>query len=550
MSLKALFGVLALGMAALAGAATVQVAEGALSGARLDGVEAFKGVPFAAPPLGELRWRAPQAPAAWRGVRDATRYAPACMQGGEPWPPGSTAELQSEDCLYLNVWRPAGLAGQAKLPVMVWIPGGGWTDGSGTAPLYDGSRLARHGVILVTINYRLGAFGFLAHEALSRESPSDSSGNYGLRDQVAALRWIKANIAAFGGDPGRVTIFGQSAGSMSANLLTVSPPARGLFQRVIGQSGAVFIPPEMAGGDAFRLKGAHQEGARFAAALGAATIDDLRRVPAPAIVEAQRRFAFHFILDKDMLPEEPWVAYGEGRQAQVDLLAGWNTDEGQWFIAGQNISAANFEQGIADEIGQFPAPLRPWYQPTSDAQARAARAAFEGDLRMAYDTWTWLRLHEQTGCARVFAYRFEQAPSVTEGAPFFGMGATHGVEMPYVFDALASQRWQVRPSDRQLARSMAAYWTNFAKSGDPNGEGLAPWPQYRATAPGQPPQVMQLGSKLRAAPERGVGALHAIDALFQSFRPRDAAAQGAEPASTKPSTSSKATRCTGRPSSM
>jgi para-nitrobenzyl esterase len=186
------------------------------------------------------------------------------MQGGDAWPVGTPAEPQSEDCLYLNIWRPAGVAASARLPVMVWIPGGGWTDGSGSAPLYDGGRLAQRGVIVVTINYRVGAFGFLAHAALARENAQASSGNYGLLDQFAALRWVQRNIGAFGGDSHRVTIFGESAGSMSVNLLTVSPPARGLFQRVIGQSGAVFIPPEMVGGDAFHLAGAQAQGERFA----------------------------------------------------------------------------------------------------------------------------------------------------------------------------------------------------------------------------------------------------------------------------------------------
>ena len=522
MTPKALCGIAALVLASLARAATVHVAGGDLDGATSESVDSFKGVPYAAPPVGDLRWRAPQGAAAWQGVRDATRYAAACMQGGVPWPPGAPVEKQSEDCLYLNVWRPAGLSSADRLPVMVWIPGGGWTDGSGSARLYDGSRLARRGVIVVTINYRLGAFGFLAHEALSRESARSSSGNYGLRDQVAALHWVQDNIASFGGDAARVTIFGQSAGSMSANLLTVSPAARGLFRRVIGESGAVFIPPAMAG-DGFRLKGAQDEGARFAAALNAPTIDALRRVPAAAIVDAQRRFAFHFILDNEMLPEEPWVVYSAGRQAPADLLAGWNADEGQLFIAGQTITASTLESGIAQEIGQFPAPLRPWYHAGTDGQARAARARFEGDLRMAYDTWTWLRLQARTGQANVFAYRFVQPPPATAGTPFFGMGATHGVEMPYVFDALDAEHWSSRPSDRRLAGMMADYWTNFAKTGDPNGEGLPRWPRYVAAAPGHAPQVLHLGSTIHAAPETGTGALQAMDDVFQAVRNADSA---------------------------
>jgi para-nitrobenzyl esterase len=431
-------------------------------------------------------------------------------------------EPQAEDCLTLNIWRPAGITADARLPVMVWIPGGGWTDGSGSAPLYDGSRLARRGVVVVTINYRLGAFGFLAHEALSRESPRASSGNYGLMDQVAALRWVRRDIAAFGGDAGRVTIFGQSAGAMSANLLTVSPQARGLFQRVIGQSGAVFIPPEMAG-DGFRLPGAQAQGERFAAAVGATTLDALRQLPAAAIVKAQDDFAFHFILDNDVLSREPWDVYNAGEQAPADMLIGWNADEGQLFIAGHAITAATLESGIAEEIGQFPAPLRPWYHARTDAQARAARSAFEGDLRMGYDTWTWMRLQARTGRGKLFAYRFEQAPPRSAGSPLAGAGATHGDELPYVFDALDLEPGAWRASDRRLAATVADYWTNFARTGDPNAPALPRWPQYTARAP----QVMHLGTTIHPGAETGVASLRAMDTLFQAVRAQHA---GAPPA--------------------
>jgi para-nitrobenzyl esterase len=528
MDLRISCGIAALCLNTFAAGATVRIADGELAGTTAGNVESFKGVPFAAPPVGPLRWRAPQPPIAWDGVRDASRYAPACVQGGEAWPPDMPAEPQSEDCLYLNVWRPAGLAPDAHLPVMVWIPGGGWMAGSGSAPMYDGSELARRDVIVVTINYRVGAFGFLAHEALSRESPRASSGNYGLRDQVAALRWVRENVEAFGGDATRVTIFGQSAGSMSANLLTVSPPARGFFRRVIGQSGAVFIPPAMAGGDAFRLKGAQAEGARFADALGAATIEALRQVPTAAITQAQRDFAFHFIIDNEMLPEEPWAVYSAGRQAPAEMLIGWNADEGQLFIAGRTITAKTLESGIIDEIGQFPALLRPWYRATTDVQARAARAAFEGDLRMGYDTWTWMRLQARTGKGQVFAYRFDHV--TPPGSRYSGLRATHGSEMPYVFGTLAVEPWNWRPSDRRLAATMGDYWTNFAKTGDPNGAGLPNWPRYLSAPSGHPPQVLHLGSTIHAAPEAGIAPLQAMDALFQELRTHEPAASSAQPA--------------------
>ena len=525
MNLRTCCGLAAMCLASLVRAQAVHLDDGDLAGVTVGGIASFKGVPFAAPPVGELRWQAPRAPATWQGVRDATRYAPACMQGGDAWPLGTPAEPQSEDCLTLNVWRPAAAAADAHLPVMVWIPGGGWTDGSGSAPSYDGSGLARRGVIVVTLNYRVGAFGFLAHPALSQESAQASSGNYGLLDQIAALRWVQRNIAAFGGDAQRVTIFGESAGSMSANLLTVSPLARGLFQRVIGQSGAVFIPPEMVGGDAFRLAGAQAQGERFATALGATTLAQLRQVPAAIIVKAQREFAFHFILDKAVLPEEPWAVYSAGRQAPADMLIGWNADEGRLFIAGQKVTAATLESGIAQEIGRFPVALRSSYHARTDAQARAARAAFEGDLRMGYDTWTWVRLQAATGHGRVYAYRFEQSPPYPAGSPFADFGATHGSEMRYVFDALDQEPWAWRPADRQLATTMADYWTNFAKTGNPNAPGLPRWPAYVVATSGGPPQVMHLGTPLRAGAEAGIAPLQAMDAMFQALRSQRPAAR-------------------------
>jgi para-nitrobenzyl esterase len=518
MNLRISGAIAALCLSSVASAGTVHVEDGDLAGATARGIESFKGVPFAAPPVGKLRWHAPQAPVAWPGVREATRYGPACMQGGDAWPLGTPTQAQSEDCLSLNVWRPAGVAPDAHLAVMVWIPGGGWTDGSGSAPLYDGSQLARRGVIVVTLNYRVGAFGFLAHPALSQESAQASSGNYGLLDQIAALAWVQRNIAAFGGDASRVTIFGQSAGSMSANLLTVSPLARGLFQRVIGQSGAVFIPPEMAGADTFLLPGAQAQGERFATDLGASTLAQLREVPAAAIVKAQRGYGFHFILDKAVLPEEPWAAYSAGHQAPADMLIGWNADEGRMFIAGQTVTAATLESGISQEIGQFPAALRPWYPARTDAQARAARAAFEGDLRMGYDTWTWMRLQAATGHGHVYAYRFDQAPPYPAASPLADFGTTHGAEMHYMFDALDQAPWAWRPADRRLATAMAGYWTNFAKTGNPNGPGLPRWPAYVGARPGAPAQVMHLGTPLRARAQAGLGPLEAMDAMYQALR--------------------------------
>jgi para-nitrobenzyl esterase len=511
----------ALFVSGLSSAAPVTLADGQVQGQIIDSIESFKGLPYAAAPVGELRWAAPQAVRPWPGLRSATSFAPACMQGGEPWPPGAPAEAQSEDCLYLNVWRPAGAGADSaggKLPVMVWIHGGGWTDGSGSAPLYDGTRLARRDVIVVSFNYRLGAFGFLAHPALTEASGTGSSGNYGLLDQIAALRWVQRNIAALGGDASRVTVFGQSAGSMSVQLLTVSPLARGLFQRAIGESGAVFIPPEIApSGAEFGLRGAELQGQRFAAALGASRdnpLADMRLRPAAAVVKAQQKFAFHFIVDGQVLAEEPHASYSAGRQAKVPMLMGWNANEGAGFIAGKTITAANFRQTLQDAFGQLPEPLLANYPAKTDAQAQAARAALERDLRFGYETWKWAQLQAASAGAEVYAYRFAHQPPYPADSALAGWGAGHGMEMRYVFDQLGQEPWAWTPADQRLADTMAAYWSNFAKRGDPNGAGLPVWPAYTLAKP----LTMQFGAEIKAGQSDDTVALPSFDALFEAVR--------------------------------
>lgn len=496
----------------LAGAAApvADTQSGVVAGVMEAGLSVFRGVPYAAAPVGDLRWRPPQPPAAWEGVRDASAFGSACLQSGDAWPPWAGTGAESEDCLTLNVWTPEGAEG---LPVMVWIHGGGWTAGSGGLAAYDGAALARRGVIVVTLNYRLGPLGFLAHPELSAEG-GGASGNYGLMDQIAALEWVQGNIAAFGGDPARVTIFGQSAGAMSVALLTAAPRAKGLFAGAIGQSGGVFIPAAISpAGAAFGLPGAEAKGERFAAALDAPDLAALRALPGEVISKAAGAASFHFIMDGAVIPAEPYAAYAAGTDAGVKLLLGYNEDEGLSFFDADEVTAANFTAGLEASLGALPPPLLAAYPARDDAEAKAARAAIERDMRFGYDMWTWARLAAKAGPDRVYAYRFARRPPWPDDSPMATWGAGHGAELPYVFGAPA-EGWAWSDEDRRISDLMAAYWTNFAKTGDPNGAGLPRWPSYDIAAP----QVLRVTDTAAAVPESGTTALEMLDALFSAVR--------------------------------
>jgi para-nitrobenzyl esterase len=498
----------------IASAAAIPTEGGLLEGVQENGIGVFKGVPFAAPPIGSLRWRAPQAPAAWSGIRSADKFAPICMQHGS-YPVDAPPEPMSEDCLYLNVWVPshaadAKLSTTGKLPVMVWIYGGGLENGSASTPLYAGDMLARKGVIVVTANYRLGVLGFLAHPELSRESPQHVSGNYGLLDQLAALGWVHRNIGAFGGDPARVTVFGQSSGSISISELVVSPLARGLFQRAIGESGGLFEPVEL--GSDFKLADAEQGGKAFAAKTGAHTLQALRAIPAAKIIKA--RFNPHAIIDGYALPLAPYDAYVDGRQNDVDLLIGSNASEGRLFLADQPITAANLTQQLGNDFPSLIVSLVGPGKATNDQQARALFVAFEGEMRFGWDMWEWARLQAGAGRRHVFLYRYTQSSPYRPGDKYFDWGASHGMEMPYVFDHLDQQALPWTPQDRQLATIMSTYWTNFAKSGDPNGAGLPVWPTFAATHR----QTMQLGPSIMPIEVTDTADLQRIGRLYWTAR--------------------------------
>jgi para-nitrobenzyl esterase len=500
---------LALGLApGPAVAEPIAIDGGQIEGSQSGMVRVFKAIPYAAPPVGLLRWRAPQPAPSWRGVRLATKYSPACPQLGA-YPPDAPQERTSEDCLTLNVWAPATKSA-GKLPVMVWIHGGSLMNGSGSVPQYAGDQLAARGAIIITINYRLGVLGFLAHPELNRESRDGVSGNYGLLDQIAALRWVNRNIAAFGGDPRRVTIFGQSSGSFSVSMLAASPLAKGLFQRAIGQSGAVFEPVEL--DPSFTPKGAAEAGVRFASRAGARTLGDLRRMPVATLLK--QRFNPQFNIDGHVIPLSPHDAYAAGKQNDVDLLVGTNASEGTFFFNPASVTVGNFDAVLGRTYPSLLLRAVGASPGKTDADARRAAVAIDTDMRFRWDMWAWARHVSKSGKGRVFFYRFTGQPAFRADHPYFGLGPTHGVELPYVFGAMDGRAANWTVADHELASTVQQYWTNFANSGDPNGEGLPRWPMFDD----KHSLVMDLGQDSRAAPLEDQARLKRIDRVYAVAR--------------------------------
>ncbi|HEV3208456.1 MAG TPA: carboxylesterase family protein [Terriglobales bacterium] len=423
---------------------------GAISGVVEDGLRIYKGVPFAAPPISDLRWRPPVPVTPWTDIRKADAFAPACMQDGVSMK-GETPPTVSEDCLYLNIWTPAK-SSQERLPVIVWIYGGGYINGSASMPLYWGDRLAHKGVIVVTIAYRLGPLGFLAHPELTRESPHHSSGNYGLMDQIAALEWIQRNIAAFGGDPKTVTIAGQSSGAISASLLMASPRAKGLFQRAIGESGGLFEPVQLA--PKYLLANAEHDGEKYAASLGATSLQELRRLPA-ARLTGNADGIVHPVIDPCLLPASPYEAFTSGQQNDVPLLIGSNAEEARSLTDVSHVKAATFDSDLEHSFGQLPPALIAAYPHTTDEEARQARLDLERDLRFGWDMWAWARVQARTGQNPVFYYSFRQQPPFPAGSVYEGWGASHFAELWYVFDHLDQEAWSWTKADRRLVEEVS-----------------------------------------------------------------------------------------------
>ncbi len=460
----------------------IRVEGGLISGVATDGVRSFKGIPFAAPPAGDLRWKPPQPVIPWTGVRKCDVFGPQCPQA--PYPQTSMyyspPQKQSEDCLYLNVWTSAR-AGERR-PVMVWIHGGALTRGSGANRVYDGTALAKKGVVLVTVNYRLGVLGYLAHPELTAESVNHSSGNYGVLDQIAALKWVQKNIARFGGDPSRVTIFGESAGSWSVNALVASPLARGLFHRAIGQSGGSFGRGTYLKEDRGGLPSAEKIGAAFAKAAGADSIKALRALSAEKIIDVfnndaeGRKFRTQPNVDGWVLPDEIRNLFAQRKHNDVPVIVGSNADEMTTLTAPAIVprTMEEYRKRVEALYGEMIKEFDSLYPAKSDEDIARAYLGSLRDMSFTGPMRTWARM-TATGRAKAYLYFFSRVPPNPNSKR---LGAYHAGEIAYVFNNLNRENQLLQEADHKLADMMSSYWVNFATSGDPNGKGLPRWTAY------------------------------------------------------------------------
>ena len=495
----------------------VSLATGWIEGRRapLDTVtlEEFQGIPYAAPPTGALRWKPPQPAPAWNGVRQAKHFGPRCMQ----LPLFDDMRFRSagmgEDCLYLNVWRPAGAA--ARLPVLVYFFGGGFVAGDGSELRYDGASLASRGIITVTVNYRLGVFGFFATPALAAESPHHAAGNYGLLDQVAALRWVRDNIAAFGGDPAQVTIAGESAGSIAVSALMTSPLSRGLFARAIGESGALIAPIAPV-----PLATMERRGEGFARKLGTESLAALRALPADRLLQATREHHGDADVDLDgwFLREPPAATMARGAQAQVPLLLGSNSQEGHYtaILQDQPPTPANYRTALQRIFGTQAVRALALYPGADTAQVKSSATALAGDMFIAHTTWRWMDLHRRHGGAPVYFYYFDQ-PRPAKVHPAEGEGpdpgAVHSGEIEYALGNLSGNPvYAWTDADRTTSAVMEGYFAQFIKTGDPNGAGLPHWPAVREADGGLLRQV--IAAHCRSEVDRGAARQAFLQAFF------------------------------------
>ncbi len=463
--------------AAWADVESVKVTGGEIAGIENHGVRVYKGIPYAAPPVGEYRWREPQPVIAWEGVRECTEFGPQAIQAEYPEGSFFARELgkTSEDCLFLNVWTTA--KPDEKQAVMVWIHGGALTRGSGNNPVYDGSALAREGVVVVTINYRLNAFGFMAHSELTNESPHKSSGNYGILDQVAALKWVRDNVAAFGGDPDRVTIFGESAGSWSVNCLQATPLAKGLFHRAIGQSGATFDVMSRLSEKQGDQPSAEEQGAAFLEALGVKNIAEARAKSSAEVLKAFEGFrgSLRPTVDGWMLPNDIYTIYAEGKQSDVPVIVGFNADEGTSLTGNRYPeTVAAYEAQIRNQYGDRADAVLAAYPAKTDDEVRAAFMALYRDRAFGWNMRSWARMMD-TVPSDAYLYYFTHAPSRPDKENW---GAYHAAEIMYAFRNLHVASYPNLQEDYRVSDRISKYWINFAKTGNPNGEGLPEWPAY------------------------------------------------------------------------
>jgi para-nitrobenzyl esterase len=456
------------------------------------GVRSFKGIPFAAPPVGDLRWRPPQPVKSWEGVRKADHFGPRAMQPAIFDDMVFRSDGMSEDCLYLNVWTPA-TSDKERLPVLVYFYGGGFVAGDGSEPRYDGESMARKGIVAVTVNYRLGLFGFFAHADLSKESPHHACGNYGLLDQSAALQWVRKNIVAFGGDPKKITIAGESAGSFSVSAQMASPLSKRLFAGAIGESGAMLgrtLP-------AAPREELEKKGTAFASEVGAASLAALRAMPAQQLLDAAKSNAFRFSLTVDgyFLPKPALEIYTAGEQAHVPLLAGWNAEEmnAGAVLTREPATPEGFSRAVRALYGSRADEALKAYPASNDAEVKQSATLLASDRFIGYGTWKWADLHGKTGGKPVYRYLYSHARPGESGA-------FHSVEIEYALGNLPLNKvYAWTESDRKVSATMQEYFAQFIKTGSPNGPGLPAWPP---ASRGSAAQVMHLDVESGAQPDR------------------------------------------------
>lgn len=481
------------------------------------GIRSFKGIPFAAPPVGDLRWKEPQPVKAWSGVLKADHFGPRAMQTPIFGDMNFRSDGVSEDCLYLNIWAPAK-KGKNLLPVLVYFYGGGFVAGDGSEPRYDGESMARKGIVALTVNYRLGLFGFFSHPELSAESSYKSSGNYGLLDQAAALHWVQQNISAFGGDPKRVTIAGESAGSISVSALMVSPLSKNLFAGAIGESGSILgaLPP-------LSLKDGEETGKQFAKSIGALSLAELRAIPADSLLSASARFGlFRFArtLDGYFFPKEPYQIFSNGEQSKVPLLVGWNNEEANYraIIGNEKPTREVFLNAIKKLYGEKADEVLRLYHPATDEEVERVATDLAGDRFIALSTWRWADIHGKTGGRPVYRYLYEHPrpgmrPEMGNATPGLAggiqkgagtpqprpKGAVHSAEIEYAMGNLATNNvFAWTGDDYKVSRILQGYFANFIKKGHPNGAGL---PQWQAANRSKEVPVMHINVKSELKPE-------------------------------------------------
>lgn len=491
--------------AALAEINQAKVTGGTVSGTAEGGISIFKGIPFAAPPVGDLRWKAPAPVKPWTGVKKADAFANACMQAANSQ--GNTAPV-SEDCLYLNVWTPAKSASE-KLPVIVWIHGGGYVGGSTSIAMYDGTGFAKKGVVLVSLAYRLGVYGFMAHPELSRES-GHGSGTYGIQDLVTGLKWVQANVAAFGGDPSNVTIFGHSAGAGAVSFLAATPLTKGLFGKVIAMSGGSFTPLQDSEQGGFgmsipTLKVAESTGSAFLAKLGAKSIVDARKLGADTIQAATGGgMSFRPAADGYVLSHDLYSLYEQHKFNDTPVLVGHTSDETLAFGGAKDTTPADFEKQIRSQFGaQADAVLRTYPHANNDEAVRATRHV-RNDTTFAWNAWTWWREQSKQGKGKAWGYYYNNHAPTAEGSG-------HGSDVSFAFQTL---RQPARDADRALSDMISSYYVNFAKTGDPNGKGLPQWPAF--TDKNQ--QVMVFDGKPGARTYPVLDKVKVYDPFFEGVR--------------------------------